>query len=362
MPKSKLTSPCSIHNCDKNSNNFRCLSDRAIEKATTKGNLQRYPYLQQVLYNKRHDSPIFDPDEFNKMLKDNDLNIKGFFNEVCNILIPEDCSEYNKKKDRKKVVTILYLMAGIQNKHANNFKLELALYLIGSGTFCDGIDALGNAGVSKIAEEHPLRVKKYFNENKNNLCIYNLDDYHNIHEKRHPNHTTLSEADHLATSISKKIEGSMPVPIMFNNASVHNPDNIDPSLISQWINNTGQFTFDRIDQLTIHCYDNAIAERKEEHKMKGTILIGVSEQQLHSMQDYLKALNMILNYNKEIGHLNENVAPVVADWPGQLFICKAITHLHNSNISSIIQLEVVSFVPIIGPLHVSLNTREQIIK
>ncbi|CAH1761008.1 14192_t:CDS:2, partial [Entrophospora sp. SA101] len=48
MPKSKLTSPCSIHNCDKNSNNFRCLSDRAIEKATTKGNLQRYPYLQQV--------------------------------------------------------------------------------------------------------------------------------------------------------------------------------------------------------------------------------------------------------------------------------------------------------------------------
>ncbi|CAJ0632271.1 12152_t:CDS:2 [Entrophospora sp. SA101] len=25
----------------------KCLSDRAIEKATTKGNLQRYPYLQQ---------------------------------------------------------------------------------------------------------------------------------------------------------------------------------------------------------------------------------------------------------------------------------------------------------------------------
>ncbi|CAJ0757229.1 5407_t:CDS:2 [Entrophospora sp. SA101] len=47
MPKSKLTGPCFIHNCYKNSNNFRCLSDRAIEKATYKGNLQRYPYLQQ---------------------------------------------------------------------------------------------------------------------------------------------------------------------------------------------------------------------------------------------------------------------------------------------------------------------------
>nr|CAG8641355.1 11079_t:CDS:2 [Entrophospora candida] len=40
MPKSRLTGPFSIHNCDKNSNNFRCLSDKAIEKATTKGNLQ----------------------------------------------------------------------------------------------------------------------------------------------------------------------------------------------------------------------------------------------------------------------------------------------------------------------------------
>ncbi|CAJ0863678.1 4688_t:CDS:1, partial [Entrophospora sp. SA101] len=75
---------------------------------------------------------------------------------------------------------------------------------------------------------------------------------------------------------------SMPVPIMYNNASDHNPNNIDPSLIcdklikehqryfdlsyiqqkAQWINNTGQLTFDRIDQITIHCYDNAIAERK----------------------------------------------------------------------------------------------------
>ncbi|CAJ0829574.1 6080_t:CDS:2, partial [Entrophospora sp. SA101] len=113
----------------------------------------------------------------------------------------------------------------------------LALYLIGSGTSCDGIDA--------------------------------LDDYHNIHEKRCPNHTTLSEAVHLATSIT------------------------------QWINNTRQLTFDRIDQLTIHCYDNAIAERKEECKMKGTFLIGVSEQQLHSMQGYLKAL---IQYLTACGH------------------------------------------------------------
>ncbi len=45
--------------------------------------------------------------------------------------------------------------------------------------------------------------------------IYNLDDYHNIHEKRHPNCTSLSEATHMATCISKKIENSNHIPIIY---------------------------------------------------------------------------------------------------------------------------------------------------
>ncbi len=32
--------------------------------------------------------------------------------------------------------------------------------------------------------------------------------------------------------------------------------------------------------------------------MKGTILVGIQEQQLHSLEDYLKGLDMILQHNK----------------------------------------------------------------
>ncbi|CAG8455052.1 21251_t:CDS:2 [Dentiscutata erythropus] len=47
MPKSKINhGPCSIYNCDKSSNDFRCLSNLAIRKASAKGNLRLYPYLQ----------------------------------------------------------------------------------------------------------------------------------------------------------------------------------------------------------------------------------------------------------------------------------------------------------------------------
>ncbi|RIB07650.1 hypothetical protein C2G38_2045838 [Gigaspora rosea] len=129
--------------------------------------------------------------------------------------------------------------------------------------------------------------------------------------------------------------------------------------MAQW--NSSFSNFDRIEQLSIHFYDNAIEERKEERKMKGAMLVGVKEQQLHSMQDYLNALNIVFDYNKEIGHLDGNVAPIVADWPGQRYIRQALTHFHKKNENSIPK-EIVSVVPLLGPLHVALNTKEQVMK
>jgi hypothetical protein len=177
------------------------------------------------------------------------------------------------------------------------------------------------------------------------------------------------------------VEKCPPVPIMHNNISVHNPINIDSTLIyhqlAKWyqsifdvsythrklcrIRNKEAINFDRIEQLTIHSYDDAIKERREERKMKVSIFVGAMEQQLHGMPDYLQALKMILTYNNQVGHLSGNVAPVVCDWPGQLFIRKAISHLQNPE-NSTIASEINSFVPLLGPLHVSLNTREQVMK
>lgn len=86
--------------------------------------------------------------------------------------------------------------------------------------------------------------------------------------------------------------------------------------------------------------------------MKETILVGIQEQQLHSLEDYLKGLDMILQYNE---HLNGYVALIIADWSGQPFIHKAITQLQNRRN---IKPEIKSFLPILGPLYISLNTRE----
>lgn len=187
----------------------------------------------------------------------------------------------------------------------------------------------------------------------------------------------------MATCICKQVSACASIPIVFNNTSVHNPKNIDASNIcfrlineyhgifdiaynnrkKQWLTHgrLDNDTFDQIELLTVHCYDDAIAERKEERSMKGVRLIGLQESNLHSMNDYIRALKMILDIDKDTEHLRNKVAPLVADWPGQLFIRKAITNLHKADSQYSIPAEINSFIPILGPLHVSLNSREHVL-
>ncbi len=95
--------------------------------------------------------------------------------------------------------------------------------------------------------------------------------------------------------------------------------------------------------------------------MKGIQLIGFQKKSLHSMNDYIEALQMILNINKDTGYLYNYVASLVADWPGQLFVRKAITNLHKTDSQYSIPAGINSFIPILGPLHVSLNSREHVL-
>ena len=127
---------------------------------------------------------------------------------------------------------------------------------------------------------------------------------------------------------------------------------------SFWISQRHQNinTFDCIELLTIHSYDNSIAEKKDERSMNGLQLIGFKEQHLHSMQDYLNALQIILNVSEKTKHLEKQVAPIVADWPGQIYLRTAIScYLCNCNSSNIIN-NILSFLPMISPLHISLNS------
>jgi hypothetical protein len=115
---------------------------------------------------------------------------------------------------------------------------------------------------------------------------------------------------------------------------------------------------DLIDSLVSYCYDAEIHGKKEERQLKDTLLIDFIKLDLHSTEAYIKAMEVFKKFPEFQEFLQYKAIPVPADWPGQIYPRKAITmQPHDNRIPECIR----SFIPIMGPLHVSLNSRESVV-
>ncbi len=74
---------------------------------------------------------------------------------------------------------------------------------------------------------------------------------------------------------------------------------------------------------------------------------------LKSYEDILVAFNHMLSNGLEI-YLQKFLAPFMGDWPTQFFMRQLVYNLAEVSLPDICQ----NVVPLIGPLHISLNSRE----
>src|SRR5690349_7586884 len=85
---------------------------------------------------------------------------------------------------------------------------------------------------------------------------------------------------------------------------------------------------------------------------------------LHSTKDYIECLNYVfkeferLENISEENYLNNFVISVIADWPRQVNIKRAITLRIKRGINSEVSEQVLNLILMIGPLHISLNSRK----
>ena len=86
--------------------------------------------------------------------------------------------------------------------------------------------------------------------------------------------------------------------------------------------------------------------------MDNTKLIDSIELNLKSCNDLLVAVKKILNSGLDV-YLRHFIAPFVGDWPTQFFIRQLV---YTSSPLAPIALK--NVIPLIGPLHISLNARE----
>ncbi|CAJ0630788.1 4860_t:CDS:2, partial [Entrophospora sp. SA101] len=75
------------------------------------------------------------------------------------------------------------------------------------------------------------------------LHVVNIDDFHDVHEKKRPDTTSLSTVKHFASCVSKKVE-CPPVLAINNGIHVHNPNNIEGNKIKDYLNTKYKEIFD----------------------------------------------------------------------------------------------------------------------
>ncbi|CAG8554361.1 14761_t:CDS:2, partial [Racocetra fulgida] len=296
------------------------------------------------------------PNSFKHLIETEEPQLSRLLDKMTNALVPERRTEKNKIKAQQ-IISQCYFLAGLYSQNINKYKTDLSLYLLSCRLSTTEINFLNKAGITinlqtlynykeKIKNNHSIKINEYFVSNINNFYCFNIDNFHDIHTLQQPNNTTLLITNHLATCVTKPIENQQSVLAISNNHSFFNPENIEPTKIiinltskyngcfdksyneykMEWIssNNFQINSQNCIELLTLYIYDNAIKERKEEKSIKNIRVIKVKKLNLYSMNDYLKAFKMITNINSLSQYLKNNIIPIIADWPGQLFIKKII--------------------------------------
>ena len=107
--------------------------------------------MSNILYNNQHrlnEKPIYDPIIFKTMLETADKDLIGFFDELYAGTNPNTKSNKTNEINKKKLFSLCYFLASINNKYINGIKADIGLYLQTSGASSSSIDTLANIGIS----------------------------------------------------------------------------------------------------------------------------------------------------------------------------------------------------------------------
>jgi len=129
--------------------------------------------MSSILYKNQRSfkqKPIYDPNEFKNILEIADADLIGFFDELYEGTNPANKSEKTNNNNKKKLVSLCYFLASINNKYINGIKVEIGSYLQTSGASATSIDTLANLGLS-VSRKTVDRKKKIIQMNMNNLLI-----------------------------------------------------------------------------------------------------------------------------------------------------------------------------------------------
>src|SRR3954468_19022058 len=264
---------------------------------------------------------------FKTMLETADKDLVGFFDELYAGTNPNIKSDSTNKNNMKKLVSLCYFLASINNKYINGLKADIGSYLQTAGTSASSLDTLNNLGFSVtrktvnrqkllIADEHQETVNNYCLQNIEKMFFLNIDDYHNIHRRNQPTLLQTYNIFHFVTILLNSNPNILKISVYSpnNNISIHNPIGIDPELIIKNINEIfmsklnqsyykqnemwKEFLIEdsyenRMESFTVHNYDGRIQDHQELRSMVNSKLVDFILHPLHSTKDYIECTNLL---------------------------------------------------------------------
>ena len=324
--------------------------------------------------------PVMDPDRFQEICAQ--AGVANLFSILNNAMSLTRMSDERQQLTKLRVMVVLYIMMYSRSQRANWFQLSLARTLQQFGISHQGLASLQNLGIvahprtmkaSMLASSasHLDRVKGFFQTviEKEQFIIFCIDDYHNIHTKHRPESKTQTQAVHTTTLLVKVFPNIQAVP----NDYIHpilpaNP--VEETSLKQYIvqhmsicSQTYASTmpywavaeyFDPEAQkkrVAIHDYQQT--EIREMRRMDNTKLVDSLKLPLKSYNNVLTAFRHILASGLE-DYLSKFVAPFPADWPMQFFMRQLVYNTTSVSLPTVCN----NVIPLIGPLHISLNSRE----
>ncbi len=329
--------------------------------------------------------PEMDPSAFEKICEQ--VGAGKLLKALYDLMSSERMSEDRKNLTKLRAMVVIYIMMYSHSQRANWFQVTLARTLQQFGISDQGLASLRNLGVAahprtvKSASQssatlHLDNVASFFQEVVENehFLVFCIDDYHNIHTKHRPEEKTQTQAVHMSTLLVKVFPNVKaiskeslctpllpPIPVqcehLFKLIDV-NMAGLSQSYATNmpdWV--LAKYFDPEAERHRLLLHDYQQTEIQEMRSMKTTKLIDSLHMPLKSYEDILAAFNHMLSNGLEI-YLQKFLAPFMGDWPTQFFMRQLVYNAAEVSLPAICQ----NVVPLIGPLHISLNLRECVLK
>ena len=335
------------------------------------------PPNYRVCYGTDHLSqPEMDPTAFESICRV--AGAENLYNCINNAICSNRMSTERKQLSKLWTMVIIYIMVYSQSQRSNSFQAALSRTLQQFGITEQGLQSLQNLGIAA----HPRTVKAQaklsssahsnhvsFIESaveNNQFMIFCINDYHNIHTMHRPESKTQTNAIHMSTLLLKvfpnikavsqerinllqKFPVEIPSMKFFITNNMHNVSKTYAESMPDWV--VAKYFNPESERQRLLVHDYQQTEVEEMRRMDNTKLVDSIELPLKSCENVLTAVNKMLSGGLQL-YLDHFIAPFVGDWPMQFFI-RRLVYSDAPSLPAALQ----NIVPLIGPLHISLNAR-----